>query len=220
MTTYIQFLLTFSVVCSALQAQDPARFKKEVDDIVALNQSVNKENLILFTGSSSIRMWKDLATSFPNHNVVNAGFGGSEMSDLLYFTDKLIIPFRPVQVFVYEGDNDLNAGRSPEQIIASAEQILTMIRKALPKTEVVFISPKPSLARWKLKEKYEAYNKQLKQWTSGKKNVRYADVWTPMLNSDGVVLDDIFIEDGLHLNAKGYGIWTDALRKYLKKPGK
>ena len=162
-------LLAFcTLITSAplLFAQNPARFQKEVDFIVAANGSVNKDNLILFTGSSSIRLWKNLSASFPDHNVLNMGFGGSEMADLLYYTDKLIIPFKPKQIFIYEGDNDLSLGRSPEQIIASADSILSRIKKHLPHAEVIFISPKPSLQRWALKEKYVAFNKQLKHWAS------------------------------------------------------
>ncbi len=126
-----------------LFAQNPARFQKEVDSIAAANGSVSKDNLILFTGSSSIRLWKNLSASFPNHNVLNMGFGGSEMADLLYYADELIIPFTPTQIFIYEGDNDISFGRSPEKIIASADSILSRIRQHLPRSEVIFISPNP-----------------------------------------------------------------------------
>ena len=137
-------LLAFcALITSAplLFAQNPARFQKEVDSIVAANRSVNKDNLILFTGSSSIRLWKNLSASFPNHNVLNMGFGGSEMADLLYYTDKLIIPFKPKQIFIYEGDNDLSLGRSTEQIIASADSILSLIKQHLPQCGSHFYLP-------------------------------------------------------------------------------
>src|SRR5688572_3443840 len=184
---FVLVLQGLFLLSSASLAQNPARFEKEVDSIVARHRSVDKSNLILFTGSSSILLWKDLESSFPGHNVVNLGFGGSEMADLLYFTDKLIISFQPSQIFIYEGDNDISFGRTTEQIIASAESILTRIRQSSLGSEVIFISPKPSLARWNLKTKYEAYNEALKRWTAGKKNVRYADLWTPMLDTKGVV---------------------------------
>ncbi|WP_276372400.1 SGNH/GDSL hydrolase family protein [Chryseolinea sp. H1M3-3] len=208
------FLFLFLTV-NEIQGQNSDRFKKEVDSIVALNQAVNKSDLILFTGSSSIRLWKDLTSSFPNCNIVNLGFGGSEMADLLYFTDQLILSFKPKQIFIYEGDNDISAGRTDEQILLAADKILTRIRKDLPQAEVIFISPKPSLKRWGLKEKYETFNAKLNAWTQSKKNVRYADVWTPMLDQNGTVMNDIFIEDGLHLNKKGYAIWTTTLKKYV-----
>jgi lysophospholipase L1-like esterase len=197
------------------QPKDPTRFQNEVDSIVALNQSVDRANLILFTGSSSIRMWDKMKTAFPNYNVVNLGFGGSEMSDLLFYVDKLIISFAPKTVFIYEGDNDINFGRTTKDILSTADSILHRIRSKLPDTEIIFISPKPSLARWNLKEKYVTFNKQLEAWTHQKKRVRFADVWSPMLDSKGMVRKDIFIADGLHLNEKGYSIWTSALAKYL-----
>lgn len=205
----------FLFFSGTLQGQDPLQFKKEVDSLIALNKTFNKSDVILFTGSSSIRAWDSLKSSFPNHNILNLGFGGSEMADLLYYTDKLIIPYRPKKIFIYEGDNDIHFGRSAEQIIASAESILLRIRKQLPQSQVIFISAKPSPSRWQLRQKYEAYNKKLKTWTEQQKNVRYADVWTPMLDAEGVVLKDIFIEDGLHLNNKGYAIWTNVLKNYL-----
>jgi len=214
----------FSLLAAALllltirisHGQDPQRFQKEVDSIVAHNLSVDRANLVLFTGSSSIRMWADLKETFPNHNVVNLGFGGSEMADLLYYTEKIILQFKPKQVFIYEGDNDVNKDRTTDEILASADAILTAIRKDLPQTEVIFISPKPSISRWHLKEKYEAFNKSLHEWTRKKKNVKYADVWTPMLKKNGEVRDDLFIGDKLHMNEKGYAIWQKTLGKYLK----
>lgn len=184
--------------------------------MILLHKSSDKSNVILFTGSSSIRLWKDLTSSFPNHHVLNLGFGGSEMADLLYYTDELILPLRPIQIFIYEGDNDISKGRSEDQIIALADSILARIQTQLPKTEVIFISPKPSLARWHLKENYQSFNKVFKAWIDKQNNVRYADVWTPMTDENGNVLKDIFIQDNLHLNEKGYKIWTDVIRKYIK----
>jgi lysophospholipase L1-like esterase len=213
----------FSVIFLALwllpalvsHAQNPERFQKEVDSLVALNQSVDKRQLILFTGSSSIRMWSDLKKVFPYHNVINLGFGGSEMADLLYFTKDLILKFKPVQVFIYEGDNDISFGRTTENILEAADSIVVEIQRNLPQTEVIFISAKPSVSRWHLRDKYETFNKMLSAWTLRKKNVKYVDVWTPMLNASGKVRDDIFLDDNLHLNQKGYAIWTAVIKNHL-----
>lgn len=208
----VGFLLTIGVS----QAQNPQRFANEVDSIVSHNLSVDRKDLIIFTGSSSVRMWNDLKTSFPDHNVVNLGFGGSEMADLLYYVDKIILQFKPKQVFIYEGDNDISAGRKTENILAAADSILARIRREVPQAEVVFISPKPSVSRWHLKGKYEAFNKTFEKWAKSKKNVKFADVWTPMLKKDGQVREDIFLADNLHMNEKGYAIWRAQLKKYLK----
>jgi lysophospholipase L1-like esterase len=212
----ILVILLLSLAAAGISpAQNPQRFQKEVDSIVAHNANVEKANVILFTGSSSIRLWNDLKKVFPDHNVVNLGFGGSEMTDLLYYTDKIILQFKPTKIFIYEGDNDVSKGRTPEQVLATAEQILTRIQKELPPTQVIFISAKPSLSRWNLKEKYEEFNAKLKAWTETKKNVKYADIWGPMLKKNGQVRDDIFVADNLHMNEKGYEIWKEVIKRYL-----
>jgi lysophospholipase L1-like esterase len=210
------FFIFFTLFSFTLPAQDPLRFDKEVNALVAGDTAVDKKKLILFTGSSSIRMWNDLKVDFPKHNALNRGFGGSEMADLLYFAQPLIVNYKPVKIFIYEGDNDINSGKSAEEILKSAEDLLAIIRRDLPKkVRVVFISPKPSLVRSHLKDKYEDYNQKLKEWCDKQKRVQYADVWTPMLDSTGKVIPDLFIEDGLHMNRKGYDIWKQVIEKYL-----
>jgi lysophospholipase L1-like esterase len=210
------FFIFFTLFSFTLAAQDPLRFDKEVTTLTAGDSAVNKKKLILFTGSSSIRMWNDLTMDFPKYNVLNRGFGGSEMTDLLYYAQPLIVNYKPVKIFIYEGDNDINSGKSAEEILKSAEDLLAIIRRDLPKNvRVVFISPKPSLVRSHLKDKYEDYNQKLKAWCDKQKRVQYADVWTPMLDSTGKVIPDLFIEDGLHMNSKGYDIWKLVIEKYL-----
>jgi lysophospholipase L1-like esterase len=202
-------------VCA--QAPDPLRFDKEVETLTANDASVNKKNLILFTGSSTIRMWKDINTYFPEHNVLNRGFGGSQMEDLVRYFDKLILPYTPKQIFIYEGDNDINAKKTTEQVLQKADELVTLIRTKLPKkTKIIFIGAKPSIARKALRPTYEAFNADFKAWAK-KNKVGYVDVWTPMLNKDGSLMDDLFIEDGLHMNKKGYDIWGPVLAPYVGK---
>jgi len=196
-------------------AQDPARFEKEVTSLVAGDSAIHNKRIILFTGSSSIRLWTGLKDYFPEKNVLNRGFGGSEMSDLLYYFDQLVKPYKARKIFIYEGDNDLNSGVAPELILANAERLLSKIRSVSKKTKVYFISPKPSLARWQMKDKYKAFNGSLQAWTSTKKNVYFIDMWAPLTDQNGEVLNDIFIEDKLHLNEKGYDIWSAVISKYV-----
>jgi lysophospholipase L1-like esterase len=204
------------VLCSAgVGAQDPLRFQKEVSDLVSSDTAVNSKRLILFTGSSSIRMWHNLAESFPGKNVLNRGFGGSEMSDLLYYAESLILSYKPKTIFIYEGDNDINAGRTTEQILTFADSLLKTIRKELPKAKIIFISAKPSEARWHLKAKYEDFNTKLEDWTKSRKRVYFADVWSPMLDENGNLLPGLLLEDNLHMTEKGYSIWTNVLNRFL-----
>jgi lysophospholipase L1-like esterase len=208
--------LSLSVNVLSAYAQEARPFTKEVNELVAGDAAIDKKKVILFTGSSSIRMWKDLKTYFPDHNVLNRGFGGSQMKDLLYFFDKLVVPYNPRMIFIYEGDNDLASKKSPDEIIATADSILTLIRsKVSKKVKVAFIAAKPSVARWELKDRYIEFNPKLKTWTAAKKNVLFVDVWTPMLDANGAVQKDLFIDDGLHMNKKGYDIWAKEVGKYM-----
>lgn len=215
MRKLLPFIFLQFVVIS-LVAQDPLRFEKEVNDLIASDSQISSKKLIVFTGSSSIRIWKELKDDFPKHNILNRGFGGSEMTDLLYYAGPLIINYKPTRVFLYEGDNDIAAGRSAEAVLATADKLLTELRAQLPaKVKIIFISAKPSVSRWHLKANYEEFNLQLKQWTNTKKNVFYADVWTPMLDGNGEVRNDLFLQDNLHMNRKGYDIWKKVIAKFL-----
>jgi lysophospholipase L1-like esterase len=211
------FLLFFLLPILSL-AQDPMRFQKEVQQLTANDGAAPPTGVILFTGSSSIRKWTDLDTRFPGKPVLNRGFGGSEMSDLVYYFDKLILPYHPKQIFIYEGDNDISANRSTETILNNAQRLLVLIREKLgSKVSVVFISPKPSLARWNLRDRYHEVNAALEAWTRQQKGVAFADVWPVMLDKNGEVFKDIFIEDGLHMNSKGYDLWMPVITKLMVK---
>lgn len=203
------------IIASQLKAQDPNRFADEVKKFENTADDYPTENRIVFTGSSSIRLWVDFKSYFPNYNVINTGFGGSETSDLLYFKETLINQFNPKQGFIYEGDNDLNSGKSPISILADLSQLVNMLLDDGVES-VVIIAPKPSLARWELKEKYEVLNTSLKSMAYLSPNIQFADVWQPM-NADGSLKKDIFIEDGLHMNKKGYDLWTKVIEPLLLK---
>lgn len=179
-----------------------------------------EEGANLFIGSSSITIWKDIADYFPEHKVLNRGFGGSQFSDLLKYDDRVIYPYKPSKIFIYEGDNDAAAGDSPEQILKEAKELRERIAKKLPGVPVVFISPKPSIRRWEMKEKYEAVNDRLRQYAENTPLTMFADVWSAMLDENGKVYDHIFIEDNLHMNAEGYKIWKSVLAPYLEEERK
>lgn len=209
--------LVFIIFLALGHAQDPVRFKEQVEEIHEKYNTLldpSKETIV-FTGSSSIRIWHDLQNRFPEHQIVNSGFGGSHASDLLFYLDDLILRYKPKKVFIYEGDNDIKAKKKPNGIIETTQQIIDGIRKNDPSTEIVLIAAKPSIARWKLKRKYKRLNRKFKKLAQEDGLLEYADVWKPMLDSRKVK-QDIFIEDGLHMNAKGYEIWFGVMKEYLQ----
>lgn len=207
-------LLLLSVF--SLSAQDPNRFSEQVEKLAQAKYNFSPgKKLSLFTGSSSIGMWNDIQDYFPEYNVVNNGFGGSHFSDLIYFYNKLIIPQKPDILFIYEGDNDIASQKKPRLIAKEAKFLLEKIRRDLPHASVVLISPKPSIARWDLRKDYEALNRKLKRLAKKTDKVEFADIWTAMLDENGNVFQDVFLEDNLHMNKKGYDIWAKVLSGFL-----
>jgi lysophospholipase L1-like esterase len=212
------FCLFLFQVTWSLQAQDPVRFKSEIENLITAKHDLDpSKRLVVFTGSSSVRMWKDVQTYFPEYHVINNGFGGSHFSDLLHYYPELILRFTPDVLFIYEGDNDISSGKEPAIIAEETKILIKRIRKDLPKTRIILISPKPSIARWNLKPKYEALNLELKKLAARKKSVEFADVWSAMLDENGEVFKDIFLQDNLHMNKKGYDIWGKVIGEFLKK---
>lgn len=207
--------LLISAQLLAQSASGPERFRREVEEIVA-KPIRSADHIVLFTGSSSIRIWKDIDSYFPGYNILNRGFGGSQTSDLLYFVEPIILTLKPSKIFIYEGDNDLAAGKSSAQILADTDSLLHRIReKVSSEVPVYFISPKPSVARWKLREAYVLHTANLKAWTTRQKNVHFVDGWSSLVDSEGNVYTDIFMEDNLHLNKKGYDLWVKGFKKFL-----
>lgn len=211
-------LLSISLFISInVSAQDHTRFQGEVDALNAKEFNIDPgKEVVVFTGSSSIRMWKDVQDFYPDINAINTGFGGSHFSDLFQYLDELIFRFDPDKVFIYEGDNDVAGEKKPIQILLHAAMVYGAVKTKLPDAEIYFISPKPSISRWHLKETYEETNSLLKDFCNANENLSYIDVWNPMLNNSGEPMSDIFIEDDLHMNAKGYQIWGKVIGEYLK----
>lgn len=173
---------------------------------------------LLFYGSSSIRMWKTLATDFEGLPVLNRGFGGSRFPDAIQLFDKLVVRYRPRQVILYEGDNDIAAGATPVQVYDSFLQFEKLMRKKLPKAELVFLSIKPSVARWALYSQMQEANTLIREYIEAHpKRLRFADVGKPMLGPNGQPRPELYVEDGLHMTPAGYEIWTRVVRPYLAK---
>ncbi|NJB87068.1 lysophospholipase L1-like esterase [Lewinella marina] len=211
-------LLLITTALYAQSAPDPTRFAAEIEAFATADavQPV-APGVILFVGSSSVRMWHSLQEDLEGHRVLNRGFGGSQFTDLIHYADRLIYPYKPRAVFVYEGDNDIAAGDSARDVLRSAKKLRKMIAKNLSKdTPVVFISPKPSVARWELHREYEKANDLLEAYAAKQKHTYFVDVWTPALLPDGTVRKDIFLADNLHMTPAGYDIWEAAIEPVVE----
>lgn len=206
-------VLLFFLIGLALNAQNGNAFASEVVEIQKRMDSiwVPSKETIVFTGSSSIRMWHDLQERFPDIQIANTGFGGSQAKDLELYQDELILNYNPKKVFIYEGDNDINAKQRPKVILGTFERILDNLHQKNPDLEIVLISAKPSVSRWHLRGKYKRFNKKLNKLATERTKVSYTDVWNIMLNKRKLK-KELFIEDGLHMNKKGYDLWYSVLK--------
>jgi len=177
--------------------------------------SMPAKGQILFIGSSSFRIWKTFATDLAGISAINRGFGGSTMTDALYYFDRMVLTYAPSTVVVYEGDNDLAKGKSPEELAKEYEDFSNRLKKSLPKTKLVYLAVRPSLSRIALVEKQKQFNTWLENYCKSQKGRFYLDMHTPFYLPDGTVMPDIFIADRLHLNGKGYQIFSAKIREFI-----
>ena len=215
--TIVFLLMVFSFTIHAQQRppfyDEIQQFKKE-DSL-----HFPPKHAILFVGSSSFRKWTDVQTYFPSETIINRGFGGSQLPDVIHYANDIIIPYHPKQVVIYCGDNDLAASDtvSAQTVFERFVKLFNIIRKALPGEPVLFVSIKPSPSREKLMQKMDDANNQIKKFLLTKSRAVFVDVYHKMLDKSGKPMEDLFLEDNLHMNAKGYRIWQKAINPYLLK---
>lgn len=175
------------------------------------------KNAILLVGSSSFTKWTDVQNYFPNHSIINRAFGGSSLPDVIRYAKEIIYPYHPKQILIYCGENDLAASDTvtAQIVLLRFKQLFSLIRKNDPAVAIAFVSIKPSPSRQRLWPKVMVANQLIKKYLSTKKKTAFIDVYYPMFNTDGTVMSDIFIEDNLHMNAKGYAIWQKIIAPYL-----
>ena len=218
-------LLTWVILCT-LPAQAPGNQDKDKHDPHRWDKSITAfekadqekmppRNGILFVGSSSIRYW-NLEKSFPGKPVINRGFGGSEISDSVFFADRIIIKYQPRTIVFYAGDNDLARGKSSERVVKDYQAFIKKIRGSLPQTKIIFIAIKPSIRRWALIKKIRQTNQAILEITKTDPLQVFLDVDSPMIGADGKPKPELFVKDGLHMNVAGYKLWNSLLEPHLK----
>ncbi|RYZ61239.1 MAG: G-D-S-L family lipolytic protein [Chitinophagaceae bacterium] len=192
---------------------DIQRFKK-LDSATSPAQ-----NAILLIGSSSFTNWKDVQAYFPGYNIINRGFGGSQLTDLTRYFYEIVTPYAPKQVIIYCGENDLSSSATmePETVVNRFKTLFGMIRQNYPQATIHYISMKPSPSRVAFLDKFKKANNDISVYLKGQKNAGFIDVYGAMLDKSGNVRTDIFVEDKLHMNAEGYRIWQKVMQPYLKK---
>ncbi len=194
---------------------DPARFAKDIETFINWDRkNAVPDEAILFVGSSSIRMWKT-QESFPDYPVINRGFGGSHISDVNFYMNDIVLKYKPRVIVFYAGDNDIAGGKSPQQVFEDYLSFVKTVKENLPDIRVIYIPIKPSIARWNMWPDMERTNALIKDYSQKNSFLYVADTATPMLGTDGKPKSGLFLDDGLHLNEKGYVLWTEILKPVL-----
>lgn len=177
------------------------------------------QNAILLVGSSSFARWRDVGNYFPGYTIVNRGFGGSTLVDVIRYTYDVILPYKPRQVLVYCGENDLASADSisVNEVVQRFKTLYGMIRQNLPDAVIGFVSIKPSPVRARIQGKVKEANKQIKDFLKKQKKSQFIDVYTKMLDSNGRMREELYVEDRLHMKPEGYAIWKTVIEPYLLK---
>ena len=212
-------LSTFLICFVQLQAQQPPFY----DEIQAFKKQdsikLPPQHAILFIGSSSFTKWKDVQDYFPGYTIINRGFGGSSLPDIIHYANDIIFPYHPKEIVIYCGDNDFAASDtvSVQTVVNRFKTLYWMIRTKMKTVPVVYISIKPSPSRRKYWTKMIEANNAIKAYLSTQQHASFVNVFDLMLNDHNQPKPEIFLDDSLHMNAKGYAIWQKAIQPYLVK---
>ncbi|MEX0611773.1 MAG: SGNH/GDSL hydrolase family protein [Pirellulales bacterium] len=218
LTSGICLCAALTTACVFATSPDPARFDAEIRAFESWDrQNAVPPDAILFVGSSSIRMWQS-AETFPNLPVINRGFGGSHISDVNHFADRIVLKYAPRTIVFYAGDNDIAAGKSPQQVVSDFQKFAKLVHDRLPDTRIIYLPIKPSPSRWHLWPQMQAANALVQELIHSDEMLLYIDTATPMLGPDGQPRKALFLDDDLHMNAEGYRVWTEILAPHLKTP--
>ncbi len=213
----VSCVLTGVVLAEPVADPDPNRFAGEIKAFTEWDsKNAVPAEPILFVGSSSIRMWRT-HESFPDLPVVNRGFGGSHISDVIHFAERIVLPYRPKLIVFYAGDNDIAGGKSAQRVLHDYSRFVGLVHARLPRTRIIFITIKPSGSRWALWPEMSRANELVKASCEKDARLFFADLAAPLLDRDGKPKDGLFLKDRLHLNSDGYAAWTKALKPVIRQ---
>jgi len=216
------WLLIFLCGCGLLNGQDKAKDPAERwEEAIRTFEDWDSKNsfpkdAVLFVGSSSIRMWPT-RECFGDLPVINRGFGGSQISEVNYYARRIVLRYEPEVIVFYAGDNDIAAGKNAKQVFEDYAKFIELVQDKLPATRIIFVGIKPSGSRWSLWPVMNEANTMIKDFCGRDGRLFYFDSAKPVLGDDGRPRAELFMKDNLHLNAKGYELWTKSLRPMLKE---
>lgn len=214
----ISFFQSLIVSAQIHESSIPKKYAKEFTRFIEEeNKGIDTTNLVVFIGSSTFTMWHNLQNYFPLSNVLNRGFGGSKLTDVINYADQILYPYKPKQVVLYEGDNDLGSGIKPDNLLSDLKVFVRMTEIKLPGVPIVLFSVKYSPKRHKNKDKITEFNSKMKEFAATKSHLKYADIAPITLNEDGSYKRELFLADTLHVNQICYKLYAKKIEPFLLK---
>jgi len=214
----VLFSVTAALGDEPVTRPKPERWDKAIGKFLAADaKAAPPKEAILFIGSSSIRMW-DTKEWFPKLETINRGFGGSWTQDVIHYFDKIVVPYAPKTIVLYEGDNDMGGGLKPEAVFGDYVKFAEAVHEKLPKSKIIFVAIKPSIKRWALWPEMEKANAMVTKRCETEPLEQFLDIAPLLLGPDGKPDARFFAKDGLHLSKEGYKAWSDLLRPLLSSP--
>ena len=171
---------------------------------------------IVFTGSSSIRLWRSLGSDFAGLPVLNRGFGGSTLPEVNHYFSRVVVPYRPRTIVLYAGDNDIAIGRTPQQVASDYRTFVRLVRDSLRDARIVFVGIKPSPSRWRMVEQQREANRLIREIVATDPLQSFVDVFAPMLGANGRPRPEFFIADSLHMTPAGYVVWRAQVAPHVR----
>ena len=223
---YVALVLSIALaIRTGASAADKKRTSTRFEPQIAAYEAKDKEapppkDVIVLTGASNVARWKSFAEDLPGYQVINRGFGGSQIADVAYYADRVIIPYHPKMVIVQAGGNDLKSGKTPAEVLSDVKGLVEKIRTSLPKTRIAFLSISPSPARWDQRDKQAELNKLMSDYLSHGDNLDFIDVNSAFLTPDGKPRAELFVSDGQHHNAEGFKARAQLIIPHLPPPEK
>jgi lysophospholipase L1-like esterase len=202
-------------------APDPARFEKNVLAYEAADKAAPPPpGAILLAGDSQFFRWKTLAEDLPGYTIVNRGIDSFQSPDLLHYTARLVLPYKPRLIVLHIGGNDVHNGRTAQQVLSDFKSFVAQVRAVLPAVPIAFTSITPSPGRWSEADVRRDANKLVKAYVSSDKRLHFIDLWDAFLTPDGKPREDLFVEDRIHPNHEGYLVRVKIMLPLLGPPDK
>jgi len=201
------------------RASGPARWESQIAQYEEQDRTnPPAKGGIVFTGSSTIRGWKTLTKDFPEHHVINRGFGGSQIADATHFADRIIFPYAPRMVVLRAGGNDIHSGKSAERVFDDYKAFVAKVRTKLPDAPIVFIGLAPAPIRWGQRDTNKRLNQLVEAYSKQTPGLRYVETYDTTVNPDGSPREELFVKDRLHFNEAGYKLLTERVRPVIANP--